>query len=802
MIPFAAFAAAGLLARICAAASPVGAGDVTIEGNVRYEVGTGRVLVEDGAVLRRGAVAIRARSATYDPATGEVRASGNVLLTDATHVVSADAVRAVLGGEVEAEDVVAFVKDVPVDLSRAATAAEARQLGRNRLSFSGARLAGDPAGRFRLSRARLTLCDCGEGRTPSWEVAARDADVVPGRRAILRWAVLRIAPATRSFPVLALPWLYLPLGERQSGLLLPEIRSTGATGLVVAEPIFLTLGRSADATLTPEYSFGRGGDPRPTDGTVRGPGARLELRWAPAEAAQGQAVLSWVRDLERERWGVGGDRFALDVAHAQRASAGTFVAAAVRLASDPVWVRDMTADVLARSVPYRRSDVLVSHRLDAASVEAGASYLQPLAPAGVEGGESYGPLGSSLGVASRWPAASAVILPLAAGPLRLSGRAGVARFAPVAGSYDPSGRPAADRVDLRLEIAAPVLLGGALSVAPYLRGAAAGYAFEAALGPRAFAYGVAGAIVSTEVSRRFGEARHAVVPRLEWRVGSAAAGEQLEWPSYDLRDRSDRGTLQAAPPGVFQQVRASVESRLEVRGADVLRLELGQDLDLRGGRFGETFGAARISAGPLTAEASARAMAFETRAEAGLQPSAAALAARSIPPMQVVLEGPLDRHFGELRASLTLADGRGDALRAGFFTVAPGGSGALLAGLDPLFDLRAAPLEGAAYATAGARLVAGGATIGYDAVFPGRASLVPRCGADPIEAHAALVAGDASQYRRVEGWEPRQHSATFSWASRCRCFRIVAAVGVNDCGSVSYRASIDLSALASATRAR
>ena len=49
----------------------------------------------------------------------------------------------------------------------------------------------------------------------------------------------------------------VPLGERQSGLLLPEVRSTGATGLTLTEPLYLTLGRSADATVTPAYAFGR-----------------------------------------------------------------------------------------------------------------------------------------------------------------------------------------------------------------------------------------------------------------------------------------------------------------------------------------------------------------------------------------------------------------------------------------------------------------------------------------------------------------------------------------------------------------
>lgn len=810
MTTLAALAAAGLLARICAAAPPTRAGEVKIEGNVRYDVATGRVLVEDGAVLRRGAVVLRARSASYDPATGEILAAGGVLLTDATHVLAADSVRAVLGGEVEAEGVVAFVKGEPVDLSRAADLSEARGLGRNRVSFSGARLTGDPSGRFRLSRARLTLCDCGEGKTPSWEISARDADVIAGRRAILRWPILRIAPTGRAFPVLALPWLYVPLGERQSGLLLPEYEYRGATGHVIAEPVFVTLGRSWDATLTPEWATG----PRalPTDpraGAVRGPGARLELRWAPAEAAEGQAQLAWFHDLAREIGGVGGDRFALDLAHAQRAGERTSVRAAVHLTSDGVWVRDWTSDGNRRTTPYRRSDLLVSYRRDAGAVDAGASYLQPLLPFGAVAGKRYGPLGADLDASSRWPFATATLLPTSVGPLRLSGQLGAARFAPVAVAIDESGRPAADRADARVEVGAPILVGGVLTLSPYLRGAVTGYAFEADRDPLASAWGVAGAVLSTEVSRRFGETRHAVAPRLEWRAGSAAAGSALDWPAYDLFDRSATGALEAAPPGSFQQLRAAIESRLERRGSGVLRIELGQDLDLRRRRLGETFGAASISAGPLTAEASARAIVAETRAKAGLDPETSAdlaigsaLGSTPLPRTQIVLRGPLDRHFSELRGSVALADRRGDAVRAGFLSVAPGGSSPLVAGIDALFDLRRMPIDGGAYATAGVQVAVGPATLRYDATFPGRASLALKCSADAVTAQAALSAGDGSQYRRVEGWQPRQHTAGLRWVSPCRCFLLEASFGLNDCGVQSYGASIRLGALAGAMRAR
>ncbi len=806
-------AAAGLVVRLVAGAPPTAppvppGGDVRIEGNLTYEPGTGVLLVKDGAVIRRGDLVLRARSATYDPATGEIRASGGVLLSDPTRFVKADGVRLVLNGPFEADGVVAFVKDVPTDLSRVADVDEARAAGRNRLTFSGSRLRGDERGRFLLEGARLTLCDCPGGCAPSWELTSRRADVIPGVRATLSWPVLRVTPrflfVDRPVPVLVLPWLYVPLGERQTGLLLPEVLSTGATGLMVSEPLFVTLGRSADTTITPVYAFGRSrGQVAEGKAAVRGPGARLELRWAPAEEAEGLAQLAYAHDLDRELGGEGGDRFALTGRHAQRISDRTSIDAALRLPFDAVWVRDLTSDVLGRDAPYARSGLLLSHRRESLVLEMGASYLEPLRPNGFlvcdpeidaacgpvelhEDPSRWGTLGAGLDVASRWPAASATLVPVGLGPLRLSGRAGFARFAAPASPWDsgtcwdefpgtcidPSRRAATDRGDVRAEVSAPLVLGDALSLTPYVRGAATAYAFEADRPSTSAAWGVGGVAVATEVSRRFGALRHAIAPRLEWRAGTASAGEGIAWTGYDPYDRSAVGFLSATPPGTWQQLRGAVETRLAAGGTDLLRVELGQDYDVRRGRFAETFVGADVAWRGLGASASARFFGFDGRGQQVPTDPAA-------PP--VIPSSFLDR-FTELRVSASWSDRRGDLVRAGFLSVGPGGSGTLLAGIDPLFDLRPAASVVTASASAGARVVAGGATLGYDVLFPGRDEYVPAC------------AGGGS--RPVSAWRPQQQAATVEWNSPCRCFRIAAVLRHNDCGDWTYGASLDLSRLA------
>jgi LPS-assembly protein len=324
------------------------------------------------------------------------------------------------------------------------------------------------------------------------------------------------------------------------------------------------------------------------------------------------------------------------------------------------------------------------------------------------------------------------------------------------------------RADARAEVTVPVLVAGAVTVAPFVRGAALGYGFDEGRDPSASAWGVAGAVAATEVSRRFGHLRHAVAPRLEWRSGSDAAGAVLPSPAYDPFDRATAGSLSAAP-GPFQQLRAAVETRLESRGVDRARVELGQDLDLRAGRLAETWAALGVAAGPFAADA--RASFFPE--------------GRGSPEPAPRLPSRLDE-LTELRASLGLRNRRGDGLHAGFLSVGPGGSGSLLAGIDPIFDTRAG-VQASAVATAGFQATLGGARLGYEALLYGRDAFVPAC----------TGAGE----RRVDALGVQQHAASLGWESSCRCFRVVAVVRVNDCADsvtdASYRISLDLAGLAS-----
>jgi LPS-assembly protein len=278
-------------------------------------------------------------------------------------------------------------------------------------------------------------------------------------------------------------------------------------------------------------------------------------------------------------------------------------------------------------------------------------------------------------------------------------------------------------------------------------------------------------VLATEVSRRFGELRHTIVPRLEWRAGTGSAGEGIPWYAYDLFDRTPAGFLTAAPSGTWQQLRASVETRLTRGGATLARLELGQDYDAHLERFGETFGGADVSWRGFYASASARAFAIDPRPYPAPPPPPGSL--------PTIPNAFLD-HFTQLGASAGISDARGDRVGGGYFSVAAGGSGTLVAGIDPLFDARPAATEASATAVVGARAVWSGATLGYDVLLYGRDAYVGPCPGGGSERH-------------VQAGEPQQHVGTFVWDSPCHCFRSLAVGRLDDCGGHSGQVSLEFS---------
>jgi LPS-assembly protein len=811
-----ALAAAGLVA----AAPLPGDGEARVTATTAvFDVGAGTYRLEGDVVITRGGVTLRAGKATYDPRSGEVTASGGVLLVDPTRVLSAEEVHAVLDGPFEAHQVVAIYKLKPTPLGSAATLEEASRCGPNSMRAEGREVRSLGDGRLQLQEARLSLCDCPDGGAPSWELRARSSTVRPGDEARLEWPVLYVTPRflfiDHPVPVMTLPWLTVPLAPRVSGLLVPTLSSTGPTGWTVGQPVYLTVGRSADVTLAPGYAFGQGsaavaqGNP-----SVRGPGLALEGRWAPAPDAGVLLRLDLQEDLDDEAVpaqgivGATGLRLALRGDWAQRFADRTTVRLALDVVGDPLYVRDFNADIRVRDATSRRSALVLSHRTEELALELTAGWLQPVARNGSLSIIDNGVFGSSLPGFQRWPSVAVTLAPWwLAGPVLLSGRVGATRDAPLHGAtsdggvdgvgpadrgwtrntadpteldgrWQPGERLAVSRLDARAELAAPLQLAW-LSVVPWARGAALGYLFDTSQAAIVNGWWVGGIELSTLLSRSYGNLRHVLEPRLEWLLVSTVLGGTLPAFGYDGWDRADATPAgvtgafvapryaAAAPPGRSNQLRLALASWLHSPDFALLRGEVGQEFDLGRGKLAEGYVSAAASRGYVTGEADIR---FWT-------------AGRPDPAPQPAHASWLDR-FSELRLRLSLGDGRGDDIHGGLLAFGPGGSGRIGAGVDSLFDTRPISIrpldqaagsiggaEALASATMGARFRIGPASFGYDVLLPARTTEVSSCqaGAPP---------------RTIDPWHIQQQNAWAQWDSPCRCFKLKVAVGVSDCGGI------------------
>lgn len=534
-------------------------------------------------------------------------------------------------------------KDVPLELFLAADTPErVQRAGTTQALLSGNHLVRAGRSAWTVEQLDLVPCECDFSK-PSWSISSSSATVdTEAERVSITNPVVRI----KQVPVLWLPWLSLPLTDRQTGLLFTKPDYTPLNGFSLFQPVFVTLGRSADLTLTPGFFTGAKG---PTG--VAGPKLTTELRYAPSTRASGRAVLGLLYDLREKRdvetavrraGTVRGWRGELSWQHTQDFDHGFGVRVDLNGHSDGDYNRDNTIDVIASTVTYLRSSATAFHRgadhfigLDVGlrqDIQWGYDWL---GDGTIEPGKVVGPWGP--GTLQRLPVVTFGWAPSSSlGPLRFSVEGEAARLAPLFSltgdegraahegaiepttfavavnrlfspntvaapelprngvgnrTWEPGEREARDRLMLlpRLSFATQPL--GALSIS-----ASAGWRQLAWLGEasgRSWSRGylLLGGAVETELSRRFGALRHALQPRVELRAvpfGYDAGTSGVAPVPYDPID--------FAVPDTAARVQGVVELRQRLVGAggvEHLRLDLGQGLEwsaTRQARVAESYG--------------------------------------------------------------------------------------------------------------------------------------------------------------------------------------------------------------------
>lgn len=351
-----------------------------------------RTTAEGSAQLRTAGSALSADRIVYDEGRALATASGSValrLVTRGLLAVTADSA-AILFEDGEVKEV--FIYDglavrkkntTREALLAARTPQELDAAGQVSMTLTGSHLAraGDD---WIADDIVFVPCDC-DFSDPFWGIHAARARVsFDDERVSLLSPTVRV----KGVPIFWLPWISLPLTNRQTGLLVPKPTFSGLSGFGFEEPVFITLGQSADLTITPGYFFGNPdaslevgaisaaaqGEPALAADLLRrasaspygfaGPRLLTEFRYTPNAQTSGRITLGLIYDLRAERDPVNpglkllrhrGLRGEGSLAHHQTMFGNWHLDVGGSLLSDGNYLRDVTADVLAREAFYLRS---------------------------------------------------------------------------------------------------------------------------------------------------------------------------------------------------------------------------------------------------------------------------------------------------------------------------------------------------------------------------------------------------------------------------------------------------------------
>ena len=460
-----------------------------------YDSAKGVMVLEGHVVADRDGARLRSSRGRLDRARGELVLEGGVVATQSNQIVVAD--RAVIDLNSRAADLegaVLYVKDGAPDLLKLEDAKLAKGLGRNSLTAHARRVEQGAGGVLLLRDVIATPCDC--AAQPDYELLADSARVADDR-ATLHDVHLRLLGATLPlFPVT------LPLLDRMSGMLAPQISFAQVTGFRLAQPIYLVIDRSWDLTLTPGFYSGSPGGSKAGNRSVQGPRLAAELRWMPAEGNRGELAVDLVQDLAAgatpaqapatvfpgERAspagrGFGGLRGVLTFS--ERLGTGPWFAAAEgALASD----NRINGDALTVNnfLDLLRTDLGVWRAWGPLTLGAAAAGLQDLRqPPGTSDRRLFG--AETRATPQRLPSPFVQLAPVLLGPITLGAEASIASFATLARSpeeratgfgptdlgaaaaaTDPAGADQGRATALRLDVAPQ--LGIALPTGSPVRG--------------------------------------------------------------------------------------------------------------------------------------------------------------------------------------------------------------------------------------------------------------------------------------------------------------------------------------------
>ncbi len=330
-----------------------------------------RTTAEGQASLRGDGYAINADRILFDRSLNAVTAIGHVVARIAQNglvVMTGDVVTLRMAGnqvrEVFMHEGRAVTKSgvSKEGLLSAKTAEVALRLGTNVALLEGNHLKRNgPV--WTAEKISLVPCDCDLSK-PSWSIVSSNATVDTQSQ---RVEVVSPVVFVHHVPIFWFPWLSFPLKSRDSGFLTPQPGYSPLGGFLLNLPLYLTLGRSADLTLTPGFQTGPFTNVFGAASGMAGPRLTGEFRYTPARETSGQLFVGVVNDFRPKRDPVNpslllpierGLRGEISWTHTSDFRGGDGVRVDARAHSDGYYLGDGTSGVMAREAGYLRSSAV------------------------------------------------------------------------------------------------------------------------------------------------------------------------------------------------------------------------------------------------------------------------------------------------------------------------------------------------------------------------------------------------------------------------------------------------------------
>lgn len=362
------------------------------------------ILLHDNVRVEHGTRSLRADDARIDNGSGQMAASGNVVLTDRNIEMRGSELQADMNRES------ASVRDTRYRLTDRGMHGSASEFAVREDGF--------------ITLQDATFTSCPENDV-SWRLSADDMVLDRNEGWGEAWD---LSIELFGVPAVYLPWLTFPIDDRRrSGLLMPSFSNDQRNGIDIALPYYWNIAENYDATLTPRWIENRGFQL----------GSEFRYLTAASDGLLFAEVLPDDKDVDA---GTDPDRWAYDFQHKTRLSRHWYALIDTAGVSDDNYFEDLGANVSVANTNTLVRTGLIGYRDQHWQLGLQAYRVQMLQTE--DASEPYRKL-PELRFLGQYPHAF--------GPLSFALAGSATRFE----HPDPS-RPLADRVDVAPQLKLPL----------------------------------------------------------------------------------------------------------------------------------------------------------------------------------------------------------------------------------------------------------------------------------------------------------------------------------------------------------